>query len=796
MKAKVAIYATNQVRGQIIAKTLSVCGIRTDLLKDPDDVVTMMERVESALVIVDVNNCFHDNIAVVQGIAGGFSEFVLVLHSDPIDFSRLAKTGMREDQCIGGPLDPEAVFLKVQDLLKRIKTKYGYYHFPKTSKILGQRRKKKMLAVDTYSHRFNQAVFGKNPSHVFLKKIIPRIYPGLKLAFYFFLISLTLFIGLAGGYTYWIVSTLPDIDSLNSFSPYKSSKLYSYDNILLTELYIQRRTPVPLSKVPDHVKKAFVAIEDARYFEHSGIDPMRIIGALYADVKAGEYKQGASTITQQLAKMIFLKPEKTIVRKTREIAIALQIEKKFTKDQILEFYLNQAYFGSRAYGIQAAAEAYFGKAVDQLTLEEGAMLAALPKAPSAYSPFKNPEKCRKRRQFVLKRMLETGVIDKVQYSLAVKKPLPTEFHGRVSKAPYFVDYCIKRLKENFGDRLFTSGLIVYSTLDYRMQQIAREAVKKGVADLESRGATDVQAALVAIEIKTGKIRAIVGGIDYEKSQFNRATQALRQPGSAFKPIVYLTALLEGFRYDSVIQDKPVTLTSDEDPRPWTPKNYSGRYRGPVTLKQGLAKSLNAATVNLAIQVGIRDVINTAKQVGIQSKIYPVYPSALGASETTLLELVSAYTTLATGKRVEAECLDRIIDKETMSLQEPVGKAETVIPQEALSDIRTMLEAVVKEGTGRRALSLNRTVYGKTGTTNKNVDALFVGFDDKFAVGVWVGKDTRESIGKKETGARAALPIWIDFMENIPNSGTGNTEKGKEMFTDQNDFVEFEESIFM
>ena len=285
-------------------------------------------------------------------------------------------------------------------------------------------------------------------------------------------------------------------------------------------------------------------------------------------------------------------------------------------------------------------------------------------------------------------------------------------------------------------------------------------------------------------------------IDYEKSQFNRATQALRQPGSAFKPIVYLTALLEGFRYDSVIQDKPVTLTTDEDPRPWTPKNYSGRYRGPVTLKQGLAKSLNAATVNLAIQVGIRDVVNTAKRLGIQSKIYPVYPSALGASETTLLELVSAYTTLATGKRVEAECVDRIIDKETMSLQEPGGKAETVIPQVALSDIRSMLEAVVKEGTGRRALSLNRTVYGKTGTTNKNVDALFVGFDDKFAVGVWVGKDTRESIGKKETGARAALPIWIDFMENVPNSGTGIADKGKDMLTDQSDPVEFEELFFL
>ena len=282
--------------------------------------------------------------------------------------------------------------------------------------------------------------------------------------------------------------------------------------------------------------------------------------------------------------------------------------------------------------------------------------------------------------------------------------------------------------------------------------------------------TNVQVAIVAIEIKTGKIRALVGGTDYGKSQFNRATQAMRQPGSAFKPIVYLTALLKGYHYNSVIQDRPVTLTSDEDPRPWTPKNYSGRYRGAVTLKQGLALSLNAATVNLAIQVGIRNVVKTAKLLGIQSRIYPVYPSALGASEMTLLELASAYSTIATGKRVEPECIERIIDKQTTSLQEPTGKTETVIHQAALSDIRTMLEAVVKEGTGRKALSLNRPVYGKTGTTNNNVDALFVGFDDNFAVAVWVGKDNHEPIGKKETGARAALPIWIDFMDRIPNAG--------------------------
>ena len=744
VKAKVAIFSLKEIRGQIIAKTLSVCGIQTDIVKDPETAVTQLERAESRLVVIDLNNSLNEKLPLVQDLLVRFPEFVLVLHGNAKDVSHLKQMGLRNNQCLSGPLDPEAVFIRVQDLLKGIKAKYGYFSFPKTKRLIAWRRKRRIAAAQHSRHRFNHAVYGNPAAGFFQRYFFPGIPSGLRVVINFFLVPLILFVGIAGGYTYWTIATMPEIDLVNSFSPYKSSKLYSYDNVLLTELYVQRRTPVSLDRVPEHVKKAFVAIEDARYFQHSGIDPVRILGALYADIKAGEYRQGGSTITQQLAKMIFLKPEKTIARKIREIAIALQLERTLTKDQILELYLNQAYFGSRAYGIQilerylnqayfgsraygiqAAAETYFGKGVEHLTLSEGAMLAALPKAPSTYSPFQNPGKCFVRRRFVLKRMLETGVIDRTQYDLAVKAPIPDTFHGRVSKAPYFVDYCIGKLKERFGDQLFIGGLKIYSTLDYKMQQMAEEAVKKGVADLTSRGAANVQAALVAIEIKTGKIRAIVGGIDYEKSQFNRATQALRQPGSAFKPFVYLTALLEGFHHNSVIQDTPVTIKPNDAARPWTPKNYSGKYRGEVTLKEGLAQSLNAATVNLAIQVGIQDVVKTAKRLGIQSKIHSVYPSALGASETTLLELVAAYSALATGKRVAPECIERFIDKKTMSLQEPAGKSEIVIDQTTLSDIRTMLKAVVEEGTGRRALCLNRPVYGKTGTTNKNVDALFV-----------------------------------------------------------------------
>jgi len=776
VKAKVAIYAPRKVRREIIAKTLSVCEIETEIIEDPVTALSCLERGEARLVIIDVNNCFDEKISVIQDVASRFPEFVLVIHSKPVDLSLLGKMGLRDDQCVGGPLDPEAVFLKVQDLLREIQAKYGYFSVPKTCKLFTWWKRKRISAAVNSRYKFNSAVYGKPPGGFPKRRLMPQIFSGLRLATKFFLIPSVLLIGIAVGYIYWVVSTLPDIDLLSSFSPYKSSKLYSYDNVLLKELYIQRRTPVPLNRVPEHVKNAFIAIEDARYFEHIGIDPIRIMGAIYADIKAGEYQQGGSTITQQLAKMIFLTPEKTIVRKIKEIAIALQLERKFTKDQILELYLNQAYFGSGAYGIQAAAEAYFGKGVDQLTLAEGAMLAGIPKSPARYSPFRNPEKCRLRRKYVLERMLKTGVIDKVQFQLAAKQPLPDKYFGRVSKAPYFVDYCVGILKKRLGEQLFTGGLKIYTTLDYKMQQIARQAIRKGVKELNSRGVKDVQAALVAIEIETGKIRALVGGTDYEKSQFNRATQALRQPGSAFKPIVYLTALLKGYHHDSVIEDRPVTITTEDDPKPWTPKNYTGRYLGRVTLTQGLAKSLNAATVNLALQLGIQDVVKTAKRLGIHSKIYPVYPSALGASETTLLELVSAYSVLASGKRVEPQCIERIIDEGTRSLREPNGKKETVIHPSVLSEIRKMLMAVVMEGTGRKALRLNRMVYGKTGTTNRNVDALFVGFDHKLAVGVWVGKDNHEPIGKNETGARAALPIWIEFMEHVPYSATGIADK--------------------
>ena len=518
--------------------------------------------------------------------------------------------------------------------------------------------------------------------------------------------------------------------------------------------------------IPEHVKKAFIAAEDTRFYRHHGIDFFRIIGALITDIREGSFVQGGSTITQQLAKMLFLKPEKTITRKIREIALSLQIERKYKKDEILGLYLNQAYFGTRAYGIEAACQVYFGAATNNITISEAALLAALPKAPSKYYPFKDPGMALRRRNYILKRMLQSGFISERDYRDALSDPIPKTFHGRKYKAPYFVDYCRGVLEKKYGDRLYISGLRIYTTLDYRMQQIAEKAVQKGIQELKKRVKGEVQAALLSVDLWTGHIRAMVGGVDFWESQFNRVTQAKRQPGSAFKPFVYLTAFEKGFGTNDSIMDVRITYRTNDKNGTWTPRNYKDRYYGDVTLKRALALSLNAAAVNLARKVGIGNVIKTARRLGVKSRINPLYSSALGASELPLMEMVYAYTALAHGNRIEPVSISKIIDKEQLILLEASGIQQKVVEKKALKRIKRALRTVILEGTGRKAKVLNRAVYGKTGTTNNHADAWFIGFDDNFAVGVWVGRDNRTPIGNKETGSSAALPIWIEYMSNI------------------------------
>ncbi len=572
--------------------------------------------------------------------------------------------------------------------------------------------------------------------------------------------------GVLTGFVFWSLSDLPSVEALEEYTPVEASRVFSSDDELIAEYYVERRTFVPYFRIPDQVKKAFVAIEDERFYRHHGIDLIGIARALIYDIKAGRIVQGGSTITQQLAKLLFLKPERSLSRKIKEAALSIQIEKRYTKDEIIGLYLNQAYFGTNAYGIDAAAHTYFNKPAEELTLAEAALLAALPRAPTYYSPFKNPEKALKRRNIVLKKMLELGYITSEEFRAALQEPLPEKPHRRKYRAPYFVEFLRHDLEQRYPGSLYTTGLRIYTTLEMDLQEVAEEAVKKGIEELNRRVKPGVEAALLAIDLKTGAVKAMVGGSDFWQTQFNRVVQALRQPGSAFKPVVYLTALRKGFIPEDRIIDAEVGYpVPDSEDEVWTPRNYEETYNGEVTLRDALAHSLNSATVCLADLIGIDDIVRTAGELGITSKVHPYLSTAIGASEVTLMEMVYAYAALAEGYRLKPLFIERVEDRDGLILEENYPDAERVIDEGVVDEIRDMLRSVVLEGTGRRAAVIGRPVYGKTGTTNDYTDAWFVGFDDRLAVGVWVGRDDNTPIGRKETGSRAALPIWIEFMKN-------------------------------
>lgn len=582
----------------------------------------------------------------------------------------------------------------------------------------------------------------------------------------YFLIFIFLFLlGFLGAYVYWIFSDLPDVKKIEGYRPFEASVVYSSDGQVLTEFFYERRKFVPHYEIPELIKKAFIAAEDIRFYKHPGVDIIGILRALYKDIKAGEAVEGGSTITQQLAKMLFLKPEKSIKRKLKEAILSIQIEKKYTKDEIIGLYLNQAYFGNRAYGIAAAAETYFGKSYKEIELAEIALLAAMPKAPSAFNPFRRPEVAEKRRNIILKRMLEEKFITRQQYEEAIKTPLPKSPHWRKFEAPYFVETLRQELELKYGESLYTDGLRIYSTIDYSIQKKAEEAVLKGLAELHKRVKPQVQAALIAIELKTGYVRALVGGSDFWETQYNRA-YSLRQPGSAFKPFVYAAALIEGFTPDDTILDSPVSFQGAVKGKSWSPKNYNNEYYGVVSLRKAIALSLNAATVRLASQVGMKNIVSFAEQSGISTKIHPYLSTALGASDVKPFELTSAYSVFATGKRIKPIFYEKITDHRGLVIEEIKPELVEILPEEIVHQMRELLREVVVSGTAQKAKEIGREVYGKTGTTNNFSDAWFVGFDDNLLVGVWVGRDNHKPIGQKEAGARAALPIWIEFMKGI------------------------------
>jgi penicillin-binding protein 1A len=573
-------------------------------------------------------------------------------------------------------------------------------------------------------------------------------------------------LGAAGGYLYWNLSDLPEIRSLERYQPMESSVVYSADGKVLAEFYLERRNFIAGYRIPALIKRAFVAIEDQRYYSHPGVDLIGMLRALYKDIIAKSIVEGGSTITQQLSKMLFLKPEKSVGRKLKEMIIALQIEKRYTKDEILGMYLNQAYFGTRAYGIEAAAQTYFGKSVFDLDAAEAAMLAGLQKAPTMYSPFKNPQKALSRRRLVLKKMFEAGYITADEFKSSDVEPLPLTPFYRKYTAPYFIEFLRQRLEEKYGEGLYKSGLRIYSTIDSAMQEAAEGAVQKGISEIEKRVKPGIQAAIIVIDPKTGHIRAMVGGNDFWETQFNRATMALRQPGSAFKPFVYAAALEQGMTADDEILDEPVMFQDNKPGSFWSPKNYDNQYRGYVSLKTAIALSLNAATVRLAEKVGVKSIVELARRCGIKSELQPYLSIALGASDVIPIELTSAYGVFATGKRVDPVPYEKVADRNGITLDETFPLPREVLSPEMVDKTKYLLNAVVEMGTAYKARALKKKLYGKTGTTNDFSDAWFIGFDEKIVVGVWVGRDNHKPIGRKEAGAQAALPIWIDFMKSV------------------------------
>jgi penicillin-binding protein 1A len=676
----------------------------------------------------------------------------------------------------------------------------------------------------------------------------------------------------AGGFIYYrYIKDLPDFTSIREYRPSTVSRIYARDGRLMGELYAERRIEVPYSRLPRHLVLAFVAAEDARFFEHPGVDVFGIIRAFVRNLEAGEIVQGGSTITQQVVKRIILTSEKSFARKVREAVLAYQIDNYLTKEDILEIYLNNIFLGHGAYGVEAAAQGYFGKPVEALTLAEAALLAGIPKAPSRYSPILNPRHATNRQAYVLRRMADVGFISRQEAQQALNQPLVIRPNrpGWLPECGYFTEHVRGMLEERFGrDQVRNLGLRVYTTADVNQHRAAQTSVQEGInalvkrnayrgpsrrlqgkeikayqerrvqyferypprqgqlvsalvtgVDRQRRGiqiklgyhtgvltppdkaerlvsltyaslrsgdvvkvrlgeqdretkiwqagleaASTVQGALVSMELESGKVRVLMGGKNFRDSSFNRATQALRQPGSAFKPIIYAAAVERGYGPNSILYDEPLSLPGGRVGQLWSPRNYDHTFSGPITMATAIARSRNVPAVRMMMTLGVPAVVHMAKTLGISSPIYPNYASALGASEVTLMDLTRAYSVFPNqGRLVEPVFIERIEDRDGRLLWEHRPLKTQVISPEGANTMTKLLIGVVERGTATRVRVLNRPIGGKTGTTNRTRDAWFIGFTPSLITGAWVGMDDERSLGPKETGSQAAAPIFISFM---------------------------------
>ncbi len=707
----------------------------------------------------------------------------------------------------------------------------------------------------------------------------------------FLLLSGIFFGTLGAGFIYFHYSKdLPDIRSLKGYQPSTITKLFSDNDDLIAEFYVEKRIIVAKENIPLQLKQATLAVEDSNFYYHFGIDPKAIFRAMITNFQAGHVVEGGSTITQQLSKTLFLTRDRNFTRKIKEAILAIRMELIFSKDEILEMYLNQIYYGHGSYGVEAAARTYFAKKAKDLNVEECAMLASLPKAPNNYTPYRYPERAKKRRNHALRRMEYLGFISKEESKRAQNENFKLgEVTDMLNKAPYFVEYIRQFLQETYGSKqLYRSGLEVYTTLNLDFQEVAQKAVREnlqitdkrygyrgplgkvdltltplavqstllelngfqqqddiriepetilkgavlavtdddvlvglgkeeGVIELKDmswartpntrvdgrwakissprralsvgdlilvkvKGRRDedmkwslsleqepeVQAGLLSLEPGTGHIKAMVGGYDFSKSQFNRAVQATRQPGSAFKPIIYASAIAEGYSPASVIIDSPIIFKEKEDAfDKWKPVNFEKKFYGPTSIRTALTHSRNIVTVKLLQNIGVNRAIELARSLGITSHLANNLSIALGSSGVTLLEITSAYSAFANrGERISPIAVRLIEDRNGDLLYSAQPHVSQPISSGMAYTISSLMQSVVQDGTAKKVKVLKRPIAGKTGTTNNNVDAWFIGFTPSVVTGVWVGKDNYEQLGKNETGSRAAIPIWLQYMSHV------------------------------
>jgi penicillin-binding protein 1A len=687
------------------------------------------------------------------------------------------------------------------------------------------------------------------------------------------LFALAIVFGAVVGILLAYETDLPQINSLEDFEPNIITQVYNVDGSLLGEFSIERRVVVGFKDIPPVLRNAVVAVEDAEFWKHLGVNLWRIPSAAVANVRAGRRTQGSSTLTMQLSRVLFLTPEKSYERKIKEAILAFQIEKNFTKEEIFTFYCNQVYFGHGNYGVEATSRFLYSKPIKDLTLSEAALVAGLPQNPSRLSPLEHPQRALARRNHVLTRMVEEKYISAEEGEKARGEPLNLRVRREPpSIAPYFLEEVRKYLEREYGSqRIYQGGLKVHTTLDPATQRAANRAMQRGlqaldrrsrgfvppdtsilkdgawperirldewdrpvavgdvvegvvldsdrgsaviqIADVQARmeladlrwtrrssvaevlprgrvarflilsmtedagrkwakvalqQRTEVQGALVAVDVKTGAVRAMVGGSDFERTKFNRATQAMRQVGSAFKPFVYAAAIERaGYTPATLIDDSPISFP-DTGGGAWSPHNFDYAFWGPVPMRRALEQSRNIPAIKTLEAVGIKTGIEYAHKLGLSGDLPPYLPLALGAGEATLTEMAAAYAAFANqGLRMNPYLITRITDRDGNIIEEGRPAAKDAIRADTAYIMTSLLRGVVQRGTAARASSLKRHIAGKTGTTNDFTDAWFIGYEPSLSAGVWLGyDDKRKSLGRHEEGSRAALPIWMDFWAEV------------------------------